>query len=52
VKGAVKHQIPSTNNQIMSKIPIAKVPKKRKFPGDWNLMIGDYLEFGYWDLRI
>jgi hypothetical protein len=32
----------------MTKISIAKVPKRWKSPGHWSLMIGYYLEIGIW----
>jgi hypothetical protein len=37
----MKRQNPSTNNQIMTKIP-----KKTESFDVWNLAIGYYLEFG------
>jgi len=42
----MKFQIPSTNNQIMTKIPIIKISKCSESFDVWNLVIGYYLEFG------
>ena len=42
----MKFQIPSTNNQIMTEIPIIKISKCSEFFNVWNLVIGYYLEFG------
>jgi hypothetical protein len=39
----MKHQIPNTNNQIMTNIQ-----KNSKSFGDWSLMIGYYLVIGIW----
>jgi hypothetical protein len=39
----MNYQIPSTNNQIMTKISENSEPL-----GVWNLVIGYYLEFGIW----
>jgi len=39
----VKHQIPSTNSQIIAKNP--------KIFGNWSLEIGICLEFGIWLLE-
>jgi hypothetical protein len=50
MRGAIKHQIPNANNQIMTKTPIAKIPKKSKSLDHWSLMIGYYLEIGIWSL--
>jgi hypothetical protein len=38
-----KHQIPSTNNQIMTNIPMTEIPRKSKSIGYWSLVIGYYL---------
>jgi hypothetical protein len=49
----VKHQIPSTNIQIISKFPMSEIPpKKPKIFGDWSLGIEHYLEFGNWNLKM
>jgi len=44
----MKFQIPSTNIQINSN---SQYPISKTF-GNWNLVIGYYLEFGNWDLII
>ncbi len=44
----MKHQIPSTNNQIMTKIPITKNSTTSESFDVWNLVIGYYLEFAIW----
>ena len=44
----MKFQIPSTNNQIMTKIPIIQTSKYSESFDVWNLVIGYYLEFGIW----
>jgi hypothetical protein len=45
----MKHQIPNTNNQIMTQIPITKISKNSKSFDVLNLVIGYfgyYLELG------
>ena len=44
----MNYQIPSTNNQIMTKIPITKISKNSESFGVWSLVIGYYLDFGIW----
>ena len=52
----MKHQIPITNNQIIIKTPMTKIPKKQNFLviGDW-ILFGPALaglEFGNWNLTL
>jgi len=44
----MKHQIPNTNNQIMTKNSMTNIQKNSKSFGDWSLMIGYYLVIGIW----
>jgi hypothetical protein len=50
MREVIKHQIPSTNNQIMTKIPIAKIPEKSKIT--WSLELDDWISFVNLDLVI
>jgi hypothetical protein len=49
----MKHQIPSTNNQIMTETPMTQIPKIKLIDALLgHLNIGDWNLFGAWDLVI
>jgi hypothetical protein len=49
----MKHQIPSTNHQIMTKTPMTQISKIKLIDAILgHLNIGDWNLFGAWDLVI
>jgi hypothetical protein len=44
----MKFQIPSTHNQLMTRIAITKILKRSQSFDVWNLVIGYYWRFGIW----